>query len=105
MPPRAVHKETSFGPWYWVLWTWVTLPAGLGIQRVILASGKATFPGSARDAAPIGSNHDADGVRARRVVYVPNGSVDGFAQQPYRFEVGRAMVLATAKAGRCAPRA
>ena len=42
---------------------------------------------------PHGGSHDADGVRAHGAMYVDNGSVDGLAQQPFRFTVGRPMML------------
>ena len=71
----------------------VTLPAGSGIQSVILASSTGHIPGFGPRLNPHGGSHDADGVRAHGGMYVDNGSVDGLAQQPFRFTVGRPMML------------
>ena len=71
----------------------VTLPAGSGIQSVILASSTGHIPGFGPRLNPHGGSHDADGLRAHGGMYVDNGSVDGLAQQPFRFTVGRPMLL------------
>ena len=71
----------------------VTLPAGSGIQSVILANSTGHIPGFGPRLNPHGGSHDADGVRARGSMYVDNGSVDGLAQQPFRFTVGHPMML------------
>jgi hypothetical protein len=71
----------------------VTLPAGSGIQSVILAGSTGHIPGFGPRLNPHGSSHDADGVGARGGMYVDNGSVDGKAQQPFYFTVGHPMLL------------
>jgi hypothetical protein len=71
----------------------VTLPAGSGVQSVILADSPGYLPGFGPRLNPIGSSHDADGARGHGSIYVSNGSVDGQVQQPYRFSVGTPMML------------
>jgi hypothetical protein len=71
----------------------VTLPTGSGLQSVIIAGNTGHIPGFGPRLNPHGSSHEVDGTRAYGGMYVDNGSVDGLAQQPFRFAVGRPMML------------
>jgi hypothetical protein len=71
----------------------VTLPAGNGVHSIIFASETGHIPKLGCRLAPIGDAHDAEGIPRRTYMYVTNGSVDGRAEQPFFFTVGRPMML------------
>lgn len=71
----------------------VMLPSGGSIHSVIIAGNTGHIPGFGPRLNPHGGSHDADGIRAYGGMYVDNGSVDGLTQQPFRFTVGRPMIL------------
>jgi hypothetical protein len=71
----------------------VTLPAGAGAHSVIFGGNTGHIPGFGPRLAPIGNNHDAEGIPPFTYMYVTNGSVDGRAEQPFQFRVGRPMML------------
>ena len=71
----------------------VTLPAGAGAHSLIFAGNTGHIPGFGPRLAPIGNNHDAEGIPPVTYMYLDNGSVDGRAEQPFHFRVGRPMML------------
>jgi hypothetical protein len=71
----------------------VTLPAGAGVHSVIFANSTGHIPGFGPRLNPIGNAHDAEGLPRATYMYVDNGSVDGRAEQPFHFRVGKPMML------------
>ena len=71
----------------------VTMPAGAGAHSVISASSAGHIRGFRPRLNPIGNAHDAEGVPMRTYMYLDNGSVDGQAEQPFYFRVGKPMML------------
>ncbi len=71
----------------------VILPAAAGVHSVVFANSTGHIPGLAPRLNPIGNGHDAEGLPRSTYMYVDNGSVDGRAEQPFPFRVGKAMML------------
>ena len=71
----------------------VTLPAGAGAHSVIFAGSTGHVPDFRPRLAPIGNDHDAEGIPPVTYMYLDNGSVDGRSEQPFHFRVGRPMTL------------
>jgi hypothetical protein len=60
---------------------------------VIFAGSTGHIPGFRPRLAPVGDAHDAEGLPRRTYMYLDNGSVDGRAEQPFHFRVGKPMML------------
>jgi len=71
----------------------VTLPAGAGAHSIIFAGNTGHIPDFHPRLAPIGNNHDAEGIPPITYMYLDNGSVDGRPEQPFHFRIGRPMML------------
>ena len=69
----------------------VTLPSGG--HSVIFIDQTGHIPGFRPRLNPIASSRDAEAVVSNAYMYVTNGSVDGRAQQPFFFGVGKPMML------------
>jgi hypothetical protein len=70
----------------------VTLPSGSG-HSVIFTDQTGHIPGFRPRLNPIGGGRNAEAVPSGVYMYVTNGSVDGRAEQPFIFSVGKPMLL------------